>query len=153
MDPSLIIAMFVVGLALISAEIFIPGVIVGLIGAACVGLSIYWAYTSSQTTLAYSLLAVGAAYVPVFILLWFRVFGKFFTVSASAQGFTSAPASLAGLANAEGVALTTLRPSGMASFDGRRVDVVTRGEMVEKNTRVRVVKVEGNRVVVQVLKL
>ncbi|MBN2450772.1 MAG: NfeD family protein, partial [Lentisphaeria bacterium] len=52
------------------------------------------------------------------------------------------------LAGKEGMAHTTLRPAGTAIIDGQRIDVVTRGEMIAANTPVRVVKVEGNRVVV-----
>ena len=55
---------------------------------------------------------------------------------------------LASLAGAEGVADTTLRPAGFATFGDRRVDVVTRGDEIPAGTRVRVVEVEGNRVVV-----
>ena len=48
-----------------------------------------------------------------------------------------------------GTALTTLRPTGMAQIAGHRVDVVTEGQMVEKGTPVRVIAVEGLRVVVR----
>ena len=34
------------------------------------------------------------------------------------------------------------------SIDGRRVDVVSRGELIESGTAVRVLEVRGNRVVV-----
>jgi membrane-bound serine protease (ClpP class) len=50
-----------------------------------------------------------------------------------------------------GVAQTNLRPSGMALIEGKRVDVVTEGPMIEKGTSVRVVAVEGLRVVVRAL--
>ena len=43
---------------------------------------------------------------------------------------------------------SALRPTGIARIDGRRVDVVTRGEQLEPGTRVRVVEVSGNRLVV-----
>jgi len=54
-----------------------------------------------------------------------------------------------GLLDREGVALSPLRPAGIAEFDGRRYDVVTEGQMVPRNARVRVVAVEANRVVVR----
>jgi membrane-bound serine protease (ClpP class) len=41
-----------------------------------------------------------------------------------------------------------LRPAGHATIDGRRVDVVSRGEMIAEGVPVVVVEVEGNRVVV-----
>ena len=53
----------------------------------------------------------------------------------------------------EGVALTTLRPSGTARFGERRVDVVADGEIVEKDTRIKVVGVRGNQVVVRAMRV
>jgi membrane-bound serine protease (ClpP class) len=49
----------------------------------------------------------------------------------------------------EGRARTTLRPSGMADFDGRKHSVVTAGEFIEKDAAIRVVRVEGSRIVVR----
>ena len=48
----------------------------------------------------------------------------------------------------EGVAVTDLRPSGMAMIDNKRVDVVTRGEYIEKNTELTVHSVSGNQIIV-----
>lgn len=48
-----------------------------------------------------------------------------------------------------GVAATALRPAGIASIEGRRVDVVTRGSHLAAGAPVRVIKVEGNRVIVE----
>ncbi|MBL9126358.1 MAG: hypothetical protein JNL97_01865, partial [Verrucomicrobiales bacterium] len=55
------------------------------------------------------------------------------------------------LLNQSGSALTHLRPSGTALIGGRRVDVITEGSMVERGSPVRVVAVEGMRVVVRAL--
>jgi membrane-bound serine protease (ClpP class) len=55
------------------------------------------------------------------------------------------------LLNQTGSALTPLRPSGTALINGRRVDVVTEGGMIERNTPVKVVAVEGMRVIVRAL--
>jgi membrane-bound serine protease (ClpP class) len=48
----------------------------------------------------------------------------------------------------EGVVESLLRPAGVAIFDGRRVDVVSRGEAIEAGARVKVIELAGNRVVV-----
>jgi membrane-bound serine protease (ClpP class) len=45
--------------------------------------------------------------------------------------------------------VTELRPAGVVAIDGRRIDVVTGGELVPRGTPVTVVKVEGNRIVVR----
>ncbi len=48
-----------------------------------------------------------------------------------------------------GTAVSYLRPAGIASIDGRRVDVLTAGEFIAQGTPIRVVRVEGARVFVE----
>jgi membrane-bound ClpP family serine protease len=48
----------------------------------------------------------------------------------------------------EGTATSVLRPSGTADFDGMKLDVVSQGEYIAKGADIRVVKVEGRRIVV-----
>ena len=71
---------------------------------------------------------------------------------AAAQGpeyVTSAD--YGGLRGRTGTAVSFLRPAGIASIDGRRVDVLTEGEFIPQGTPVRVVRVEGARVFVEPL--
>ena len=56
---------------------------------------------------------------------------------------------LSRLLGQEGVTLTPLRPSGAAMFEQAKVQVVARGCFVEPNTRVKVIHVGSNRVVVE----
>jgi membrane-bound ClpP family serine protease len=49
----------------------------------------------------------------------------------------------------EGVALTVLRPSGIAEINGIKLDVVSEGDYISQNTKVTVIKVEGRRIVVR----
>jgi membrane-bound serine protease (ClpP class) len=53
------------------------------------------------------------------------------------------------LLGAFGEALTPLRPAGTALFEDGPVAVVARGRLLPKGTRVKVVDVSGNRVVVE----
>lgn len=53
------------------------------------------------------------------------------------------------LLGAEGVALTSLRPGGTGQFGDKRVSVATESDFIDKNTPIKVVEVEGNRVVVR----
>jgi membrane-bound serine protease (ClpP class) len=48
-----------------------------------------------------------------------------------------------------GRALSDLRPAGVASFDGRRIDVITEGMMVAAGDWVRCVDVKAGKVVVR----
>ncbi len=51
----------------------------------------------------------------------------------------------------EGVATTILRPTGMAEFDGVKLNVMTDGEFVQPGARVKIIRAEGSRIVVQMI--
>ncbi len=53
------------------------------------------------------------------------------------------------LLGAAGLTASYLRPAGVATIDGERVDVLTEGGFVPAGTRVRVTRVEGARVFVE----
>ena len=50
-----------------------------------------------------------------------------------------------------GMAISPLRPSGKIMVGERAVDVVTEGDFVDSGRQVRILKIEGNRVVVRVM--
>lgn len=52
------------------------------------------------------------------------------------------------LVGKHGLALTSLRPSGTALIDEQRIDVVTPGDFIEKDTEITIIRIDGNRVVV-----
>lgn len=64
------------------------------------------------------------------------------------SGFRGTPSTWENFMGREGKALSTLRPAGRAVFGEDILDVVTEGEFINQDTQVRVVKVEGNRIVV-----
>lgn len=49
----------------------------------------------------------------------------------------------------EGKAVTILRPAGTADFDGVKLDVVSESEYIQKDAKIKVIKVEGRRIVVR----
>ncbi|WP_320411606.1 NfeD family protein, partial [Candidatus Hakubella thermalkaliphila] len=51
-----------------------------------------------------------------------------------------------------GETLPPLRPAGIAHLEGRKVDVLTEGEFLPPGTPVKVVKVLGNKIIVQELR-
>ncbi len=53
----------------------------------------------------------------------------------------------------EGITLTVLRPSGIADFDGVKLDVVSESEFLPKNTKVKIIKVSGRRILVRKIEL
>jgi membrane-bound serine protease (ClpP class) len=145
--------LLVSGLILIGAEIFLPGAVLGflgglvLLGAVIAG---YQAFPGYGTYIAAGIVVL----VAVAIWLWIRFFpnsrmGRKLTVSQDLAHAKAANAELKDLVGKEGEARSELRPGGIVTIDGRRVDVVTEGGMIAKGTRVRVVAVEASRVVVR----
>jgi membrane-bound serine protease (ClpP class) len=148
---ALIAILIAVGLILLFLETILPGLIAGFLGLCSLFGAVVYAYaefdmkTGNSTLLAVmSLLVIGT-------LLWV----KFFPQSAVARMFVSkrqigtVGADKPELLDQSGVALTTLRPAGTAVINGKRVDVVTEGGFIEKGTSVKVVGIEGLRVVVR----
>jgi membrane-bound serine protease (ClpP class) len=101
-----------------------------------------------------SFLIATAVLVPAVIVAGFKLFPKSpfgRRMVVSGLSFGSSPAMDArdvALAGKEGVIEAACRPAGMARIEGRRVDVVTRGEWIDAGEKVHVVEVQGNRVVV-----
>jgi membrane-bound serine protease (ClpP class) len=79
-------------------------------------------------------------------------FGRQFilhTGLGAAQGYASAPEDDRRWLGKRGRAASSLRPAGIAEIDGRRVDVVSEGELVDAGELIEVVRVDGNRIVVR----
>jgi len=151
MTVALVIGLMVAGLALIAIEVFvIPGFgVIGILGIGSVIGSAYLAYAQLQTP--YSAIAIAGGVIGAGVLFWLvprTKFGKSMVLDTQTLGTAPNP-ELRHLVDREGVALTTLRPAGSVEIDERPVDVVTDGEYVEAGTRVRVVRVEGGRVIVE----
>ena len=141
------------GLLCVALEIFVPGGVLGVLGgAALVAASITSFMAFGQVAGSYITIAIMLA-VGAVLLLWVKYFpktaiGRQMTVCADLSDAKATEPWLADLAGQTGTTVSTLRPSGFAKINGRRTDVVTRGEMIEKGQPVRVLEIEGNRVVV-----
>jgi membrane-bound serine protease (ClpP class) len=141
------------GILLIGAEIFLPGAILGLLGgAALLGAIItgFHAFPSIGPFIALAIV-IGSGLV---LWLWVRYFprsriGQRMMGNTNLAAAKSSADGIENLQGKEGVALSQLRPGGFALIEGKRIDVVTEGGMIEKNTRIQVVDVESNRVVVK----
>jgi membrane-bound serine protease (ClpP class) len=151
---TLALLLLVLGLALIVAEVFLPslGVLSVLATAAIVGALVLAFQEGQRTGVAF--LVATTLLVPTTILLGFRIFPRTpFGKRMIPGGLTfESQASFderdLGLAGTEGTLESPCRPAGVARLAGRRVDVVTRGEWLESGAPVRVLEVQGNRVVV-----
>ena len=152
MSVGAIIALVVGGLLLIFCEVFVPGGILGIIG----GIILFCGLAAGfmhDVSFGFILLIAALVCGIAGLYLWVKYFpgspmGKKIFLANDAhewQGYDNMKKELVGK---EGIAHSPLRPSGTALIDGKRVDVVTRGEMIDAKSTIKVVEVSGNRVVV-----
>ncbi|HZW39719.1 MAG TPA: NfeD family protein [Ignavibacteriaceae bacterium] len=161
------ILIFVVGIILLAVEIFvIPGFgFTGIAGVILIIISIFLALVGSipvwdLSLISTPLLQIASALffslIFIFIIARFLPKSKTFnklvlsTEETSVDGFVT-HSEFSHFLDAEGVAISTLRPAGIAEIDGNRLDVVTQGEYIEKGEKIKVIKVEGFRIIVKVV--
>jgi membrane-bound serine protease (ClpP class) len=148
------LSLYVVGLVLICLEVFVPGGILGTIGFFLIVSSIWIAFVrlgsvgGSYFLVGSLVLAMGSLYVVMRFGTKTRLFKKILLQSTE-KGFRSTSENLEDLKGKTGISITTLRPSGKALIDGRKVNVVTEGVFLSKGCKIKVLMVEGNRVVVR----
>lgn len=51
--------------------------------------------------------------------------------------------------NKEGIAITELRPTGIVDVDNHRIDALSEGNYIDKGSKIKVVKVEGSKIIVR----
>jgi membrane-bound serine protease (ClpP class) len=149
------VILLLVGLICIILEIFVPSGILGIIG----GGAILGALLVSGADMGHMAFSIGIALL-VSIILSIVLFKKLdfnrgilrhIVLSDSTKsdlGYVSNENRM-DLIGLKGRALTFLRPSGTAVFDGERLDVVSEGSFISSDTLVEIVKVEGSRIVVR----
>lgn len=158
------IIMFVIGLGLLLAEIFIiPGFgVAGISGVILIFLSIFLSLLGSKPFIDMERVSIAiiqisgaiiVALIGIFLLAKYlpksTLFNKLVLGQSekAEEGFVSFP-TISELIGKEGIAYTTLRPGGTAEIDGKRVDVVADSEYIDRGTKIKVLRVEGIKVVV-----
>ena len=148
-----IVLLYMIGMIAMIVEMFMPGIILGTCGFIACVTSIVLAFYRGDSVLGAVLILIGVIALPTLIFIWYKVVSGPFAVRHSEKGYTAAKEEQQALVGAEGVSITPLRPAGTARINDQRVDVVADGEMVPPNTRNRVIRVDGNRVVVRSIKI
>lgn len=152
-----VVFLFIFGVVMLIVEAFIPGFgVFGVAGLLAVVASIVLAAASVKSGLV--MLAVALVLAGLISTLAFRFFvrrGALRHIILSEEerpelGYV-APADQKDLLGLEGSALTPLRPAGVADIGGRRVDVISEGAYIAAGTALKVIRVEGVRVVVRSL--
>lgn len=155
-----ILICFVVGLGLIVLEAFMPGF--GLPGIAGVVMQVIavvltWFNHGPVAALGMTILILSIIAIAISMSLRSAANGK---LSKSKMVLSETESNEAGyratedmevFLGKEGVTTTVLRPTGMAEFDGVRLNVVSEGEFIQAGTKVQIVRVEGSRILVRTI--
>jgi membrane-bound serine protease (ClpP class) len=141
------------GVVVIIAEIFIPsGGVLAVVSLGLFGYSLFMVFSSMPNEIGFLFLGADIIIIPFLVIAGLKIIAKSPAALrkelSSDQGVTSQDPGLVNYMGKEGIAITDLRPSGIAKIDGKRVDVVSRGEYLEKDTPVTVYSVTGNQIIV-----
>ncbi|MBU0548948.1 MAG: nodulation protein NfeD, partial [Candidatus Omnitrophica bacterium] len=77
--------------------------------------------------------------------LWKRIILSY--SETKKEGFRSS-ADLKSYLGKNGISLTALRPSGRAQIEAKTLDVITGGEFIDKDKKIKVIEVLGNKIIV-----
>src|SRR5262245_24741285 len=150
--------LIVVGLLLMAAELFLPtgGIVFVLgVGGLIAGVAIAFNRSPSQGIVTLIVIVILIPlFGPILMHYWPRTaIGKKLLLSDPQDDATVAQMpvnlELEQLRGRYGKTISALRPSGVADFDGRRVDVLSEGTMVDAGQWVKVIDVKAARVIVR----
>lgn len=148
----------ILGMGLMIWEMFTPGMgLPGGLGALLLAAAIVLRADSLQTALITILLIIlplGVAAVLIFRSMSKGALSKTPIVlheSIDAGSTSLGDAAMQQLIGREGVCLTPLRPSGIALFGEEKLDVVSDGAFIDKGQPVKIIRIEGLRILVKQL--
>ena len=154
---TLAICLLVVAFGFVMAEIAIPSF--GLFSLLAGG-AYTWALVEAfaqGSRVGWSFVGLGVILLPVAIGFGLKIlprtpFGRRLLLQApqpADEPNNTEPSEKERFTGQTGVALSDLRPTGIARIDGERVDVVAGGRYIVKGTDLVVSTVQGNRIVVE----
>lgn len=151
-------AIFVLGIILLGVEIFlIPGFgVTGILGIIGIVSSIFISFGINNIAAATLVIFISLIVDIVLIILIARFFVKSkdlkrnVILDSDTSGYNSS-VSYNDLLNKEGIADTFFRPSGYIIIDDKKYDAISEGEFIDKGSKLKVILVEGNKIVVKKL--
>jgi membrane-bound serine protease (ClpP class) len=157
MSWTTIIIFSVVGLMLIAVDFYLPSFVlagVGVVLLLAATLIGYGVTGSMNKTIilfcAEAALGFSASYASIQYFPRTRT-GRKMILSETQTGERAQSSQANNWIGREGVAHTPLRPAGAALVDGKRLDVVAESDMIEAGSRIKIIAVNDNRLVVRKL--
>jgi membrane-bound serine protease (ClpP class) len=155
MSPlTLAILLQLAGVVVIIAEIIIPsGGLISVVALILFGYSLFVVFQEVSVAIGIFFVIADIITIPVLVLTGLKLLAKSpVTLKrelSSATGVTSQSSELDNYLGLTGTATCNLHPAGTAFINNRRVDVVSRGEYIEKGSAIVVSAVTGNQIIVR----
>ena len=156
MNDSLLfpIILQLVGVVVIIAEIILPsGGILSIVALGVFGYSLFIVFNEISMTIGFSFVAADLILIPVLVIVGLKLLARspvtLRKTLSRKEGVSSQSSELESYVGTQGNAVTDLRPAGIAVINGKRVDVVTRGGYLEKDSAIIVTTVTGNQIIVR----
>jgi len=156
MNDSLLLPIILqlVGVVVIIAEIILPsGGILSIAALGVFGYSLFIVFNEISMTIGFSFVAADLILIPVLVIVGLKLLARspvtLRKTLSRKEGVSSQSSELERYVGRQGNAVTDLRPAGIGVINGKRVDVVTRGEYLEKDSAIIVTAVTGNQIIVR----
>jgi membrane-bound serine protease (ClpP class) len=149
------IVFFLLGIIFLLIEALVPGFgVFGILGIIGIIGSIIAASVSIEQALISLTFSFIASIIILFFIFRFLTRSKLFdnlilSLKQDKDSGYKVSAENQTLLGRVGTTITPLRPAGTAEFDGIRMDVLSEGGFVGSNKKVKVVKIEGSKIVVR----
>lgn len=143
-----------IGILVIIAEIILPsGGILSILATGLFGYSLYLVFTQLSVSAGMAFIIADLILIPVLVYLGIKFMAKSPVTLrkklSKEDGVTAQSPDQNDYLGSVGLAISDLRPSGVATIADERLDVVTQGEYIEKQTEIIVIEVRGNQIIVK----
>jgi len=147
--------LFMSGILLLIIELYVPGFgFFGISGISGILVSIFLTLGGNMVAITILSISLVIAIVAFLLILKFLPSSRLWTKmvlkeAENAEAGFSSSYDYSSYLGREGVVVSLLRPAGRMNIDGVHIDVVSEGQYIEPGTKVKVVSVNGSRIVVR----
>jgi membrane-bound ClpP family serine protease len=149
-----IVILFLAGILLLAIEVFVPGMIIGIVGGISILAGVITAFSLYGSRGGMIALVCGSVLLAVTLYIEFVILPKSklarkLSMEATVDG-TSQPAvaDLASVLDQQGETATPLSPSGYINLQGRRYEAFSQSGYLPKGVAVRVTGLDNFRLIV-----
>jgi len=149
-----IIILFLAGILLLALEVFVPGAVLGILGALAIFAGVAVAFVIHGVNGGFLALGAGVILLGLALYIEFAVLpktrlAKTFSMTTTVAGTSQGPvAELAEVMDQVGETVTALAPSGYVTVKGRRYEAFSQSGFLAKGVAVRVTGLDNFRLLV-----